>query len=195
MKGSLGLCIRIVAGLVLLATVALSAHAAGESDKTESALLGPSGAWLLRVEFPTVPGAPPPPPPFQETITLHALGTVTESNTLLNENSYNPALGQGCGFTGPGGAVELNCNGSDGTGTWRRTGLRTASFVVIKFVFDGETNQQVGFLRVRGKLNVRGDRVTQNSEDSLTEFLIGTDIETAIAIPFGGADAVGQRIR
>lgn len=156
----------------------------------------PSGAWLLTVEFPVIPGAPPPPPAFKETLTLHALGTASESNTLLNENSYNPALGMGCGFTGPGGSLELNCNGSEGTGSWRRTGRRTISFVIVKFAYDGITNEHVGYLRVSSERAViSGNQLIQDSQFTLTEFLVGTDLDTAIAIPLGGADSVGYRIQ
>lgn len=155
----------------------------------------PIGSWILDVEFPAVDGAPPPPPAFRETLTFHAFGTASESNTLLNENSYNPAFGQGCGFTGPAGSLELNCNGGEGTGSWRRTGRNTLDFVVVKLVYDGVTNAHVGFLRVSGTLSFRGDRITQDSSDGLTEILIGTDYETAIAIPLGGASATGVRIR
>lgn len=172
----------------------LSTSVAG--DNRGYLFAGPSGAWLLTVEFPAVPGAPPPPPAFTETLTFHALGTVSESNTLLNPSSYNPSLVDGCGFTGPGGSPQLNCNGSEGTGTWRRTGRHTLSFVILKFVFDGVTNEHVGYVRIRSN-NVRfsRNRIEQDAADSLTEFLIGTDLETAIAIPFGGANSTGSRIR
>lgn len=175
----------------------LHAHAgedAGRYDRHHGFAL-PSGAWLLAVEFPSIPGAPPPPPAFKETLTLHALGTVSESNTLLNENSYNPALGMGCGFTGPGGSLELNCNGSEGTGSWRRTGRKTIAFVVVKFVYDGMTNEHVGYLRVSSERAViDGNQLTQESEFTLTEFLVGADLDTAIAVPLGGANSVGYRI-
>lgn len=156
---------------------------------------GASGTWVVDVEFPVVDGAPPPPPPFKEILTFHALGTVSETNSLLNENSYVPGLGLGCGFTGPGGSVELNCNGSDGYGSWRRTGRNTLSFVLIKLVFDGQNNH-VGFLRVTAeRMRFKGRRLTQKAENGLTEFLIGTDIETAIAVPLGGANSEGVRVR
>ncbi len=187
---------QLVTAVLIIALSNGVTMTAKSGDDRRYHFAGPTGAWLVDVEFPTVPGAPPPPPPFKETLTFHALGTVSESNTLLNENSYNPALGMGCGFTGPAGALELNCNGSEGTGTWRRTGRNTLSFVVLKLVFDGETNAQVGYLRVRSD-NVRfhRNRLVQDSGSSITELLIGTDIETAIRVPFGGADAVGRRIR
>ena len=179
---------------VLAVSVTLPASASG-SGHNNYFFAGPTGAWVLNVEFPATPGGPPPPPPFVETLTFHALGTLSESNTLLNENSYNPAFGQGCGFTGPGGSLELNCNGSEGTGSWRRTGRHSLSFVVVKLVYDGITNEQVGYLRVSGNLRFRKDKITQDAGESLTEFLIGKDIETAIAIPLGGANAEGIRIR
>jgi len=166
-----------------------------DSGKRDYLFAGPTGTWLLNVEFPSLPGAPPPPPPFTEILTFHALGTLSESNTLLNENSYNPRLGQGCGFSA-GGMPELNCNGSDGTGIWRRTGRNTLSFVVVKLVYDGETNAHVGYLRVRSdNVRFRHNKLVQVASDSLTEFLVGTDIDTAIPIPFGGADSKGMRIR
>lgn len=188
--------LHILCAILLAAGLTATTTAASGDSPRYGAPAIPDGAWLLDVEFPAVPGAPPPPPAFKETLTFHTFGTVTEINTLLNENSYNPALGQGCGFTGPGGALELNCNGSIGTGTWRRTGGRTLSFVVIKFLFDGETNAHVGYLRVSSDV-VRFGRngIRQRAEDSLTEVLIGTDLDTAIAIPFGGANASGKRIR
>ena len=180
---------KMIFAAALLGALGLWVNASAEDRNVRHYLFaGPSGAWLLDVEFPPVPGAPPP---FVETLTFHALGTVTESNTLLNANSYNPALGQGCQLV----PFELNCNGSDGTGSWRRTGRDTLSFVVIKFVYDGDNNH-VGFLRVTGsKLTFRGDTIVQESGDSLTEILFGTDLETAVAIPLGGANARGVRIR
>lgn len=160
-----------------------------------SGFILPAGAWLLSVEFPVVPGAPPPPPAFKETLTLHPLGTVSESNTLLNENSYNPTAGMGCGFTGPNGSLELNCNGSEGTGAWRRTGRKTISFTVVKFVYDGVTNEHVGYLRVSSRRAViSGNKFVQNANFTLTEFLVGSDFDTAIAVPLGGADSVGFKI-
>lgn len=185
---------KFTATLILLSLAGSGVAIAEAQSLDRYVFAGPVGAWVLTVEFPAVDGAPPPPPAFTETLTFHALGTVSESNTLLNENSYNPALGQGCGFNAVGG-LELNCNGGEGTGTWRRTGRNTLNFVAVKFVYDGETNAHVGYLRVSGKLRYDRDSISQASADSLTEILIGTDLESAIAIPLGGADASGVRIR
>ncbi|MEL6199269.1 MAG: hypothetical protein AAFR09_03575 [Pseudomonadota bacterium] len=178
--------------LLLLAALILLALQARAGDSAQRFAHTPNGAWLLEVSFPAGTEAPPP---FRETLTFHAFGTVTESNTALNANSYNPALGQGCGFTGPGGALEFNCNGSDGTGSWRRTSRNTIAFTVLKFVYDGATNAHVGYLRVTSrKVTFGRDGIAQSAEDSLTEFLVGTDLETAVAIPFGGANARGIRV-
>ena len=151
--------------MLLLGMNALAADRV--SDGRQQSFSTPIGAWLIDVEFPIVDGAPPPPPAFQETLTFHAFGTLSESNTLLNENSYVPAIGIGCGFTGPAGSLELNCNGSDGTGSWQRTGFNTLDFVVIKFVYDGVTNAHVGFLRVSGTLEFAGDEISQDPAESL----------------------------
>lgn len=185
---------------IAMAILLFGLHAtAADNDKDSNNNYGfvpPSGAWLLTVEFPAVPGAPPPPPAFKELLTLHPLGTASESNTLLNENSYNAALGMGCGFAGPGGALELNCNGGEGTGTWHRTGRHTIAFTIVKFVYDGEKNAHIGYLRVSSeRAVVRGNTLTQDAALTLTEFLVGTDIATAIAIPLGGADSQGYRIQ
>lgn len=185
----------ITIAILLFSLNSLAADESAKFDRAYGFVL-PSGAWLLTVEFPLVPGAPPPPPAFKETLTLHPLGTASESNTLLNENSYNPALGMGCGFTGPGGSLELNCNGSEGTGSWRRTGRKTISFVIVKFIYDGVTNAHVGYLRVSSdRAIINGNELIQKRDFTLTEFLVGTDIDTAIAIPLGGADSVGYRIQ
>ncbi len=166
-----------------------------DADEKLSLFAGPAGTWVVDVEFPVVDGAPPPPPPFKEVLAFHALGTLSETNTLLNENSHNPGLGQGCGFTGPGGSLELNCNGSDGYGSWRRTGRNKLSFVFVKVIFDGQNNH-VGYLRVSAKrMRFRGNKIEQRADDGLTEFLVGTDIDTAIAVPLGGADSQGLRVR
>jgi len=185
---------KLSAMLICLSLAASGAAIADSKHSDRYMFAGPVGAWVLTVEFPVVDGAPPPPPAFTETLTFHALGTLSESNTLLNENSYNPALGQGCGFNSVGG-LELNCNGGEGTGTWRRTGRNSLTFIAVKFVYDGVTNAHVGYLRVSGKLRFDRDSIRQASADSLTEILIGTDLESAIAIPLGGANASGVRIR
>ena len=66
---------------------------------------------------------------------------------------------------------------------------------LVKLVFDGQNNH-VGYLRVSAKrMRFRGNKIEQRAEDGLTEFLVGTDIEAAIAIPLGGADSRGLRIR
>lgn len=184
----------ITMAILLFSLTSLAADEPAKHDRNYGFVV-PSGAWLLSVEFPSVPGAPPPSPAFKETLTQQPLGTVSESNTLLNENSYNPALGMGCGFTGPGGSLELNCNGSDRTGSWHRTGRRTISLVIVKFAYDSVTNEHVGYLRVSSeRATIRGDRSIQENEFTLTEFLVGTDVDTAVPIPLGGADSIGYRI-
>lgn len=42
---------------------------------------------------------------------------------------------------------------------------------------------------------MRCNRLIRECDDTLTEFLIGEDLNDATAIPLGGADSVGYRIQ
>ncbi|MEO0344609.1 MAG: hypothetical protein AAF229_00005, partial [Pseudomonadota bacterium] len=69
------------------------------------------------------------------------------------------------------------------------------AFTIIKFVYDGATNAHVGYLRVSSsKVTFGRDGIAQSAKDSVTEFLVGKDLESAVAIPFGGAKARGIRL-
>lgn len=134
-----------------------------------------TGTWLFDVTFPPEAGVPD----FKETITFHKGGTVSESNTLLHANSANPFF---------------NFNGSDGQGTWRRHDDDLIAFRFVKLVFDGDSNQHIGYLRVTSVGSIENGLLIQDSENSLTELILGPDIETGVVQPFGGADAVGKKI-
>ena len=134
-----------------------------------------TGTWLFDVVFPPETGVPG----FKEIITFHTGGTLSESNTTLHANSANPFF---------------NFNGSDGHGTWRYKRDRRVSFKLVKLVFDGVTNEHIGYLRVTSTVSMANGMLIQDAADSLTELILGPDIETGIVQPFGGADAVGRRI-
>ncbi len=134
-----------------------------------------TGTWLIDVVFPPETGVPG----FKEIITFHPGGTLSESNTTLHANSANPFF---------------NFNGSDGHGTWRYKRNRRVSFKLVKLVFDGVTNEHIGYLRVTSTVSIDNGMLIQDAADSLTELILGPDIETGIVQPFGGADAVGRRI-
>ncbi|MEL7538031.1 MAG: hypothetical protein AAFZ58_15200 [Pseudomonadota bacterium] len=140
----------------------------------------PVGTWNITVSFPAVPGAPPP---FKELIAFHRGGTVSETNSSLHANSANPAVPQ------------FNFTGSDGYGTWSRINRNTFYFSFVKIVFDGTTNQQAGYLRVSSRFRIENGKFIQDAADSLTELLIGPDLDAPLqVVPFGGADAEGTRI-
>ncbi|HSN72940.1 MAG TPA: hypothetical protein VLT59_15595 [Steroidobacteraceae bacterium] len=144
----------------------------------------PVGTWLLTVSFPPEAGLPP----FQELLTLHHNGTVSETNSTLNGNA-NPLS-------------PLALTGSDGFGAWQRAPDGKVEFSFLKMVFCTQpgvfgcpaANQLVGYLRVRGRAEFRGDVYTGG--ESVTDLLGGPDPDAPFfVIDFGAAQSVGKRIR
>ena len=131
----------------------------------------PVGTFVLTV---TTAAAPP----FREIITLHAGGTISETNSTLHPNSANPFF---------------NFNGSEGYGTWERGPAKTVVLKVVKMVFDGDTNQHVGYLVVEAIARIDGDSFTNLESD--VNILLGPDLFNPTGrIPLGPTDAVGTRI-
>ncbi len=132
----------------------------------------PEGTFILTV---TAAGTPP----FQELLTLHRGGTISETNTTLHPNSANPPI--------------FPFNGSDGYGTWERGPEKTVVFKFVKMVFDGGTNEHVGYLVVEATALIEGDDFTNLESD--VNILIGPDLFNPFQIiPLGPTDAVGRRI-
>jgi len=170
-----------VAALGLMMTSSLPAAAQGQSASHPN----PVGTWLLEVTF--LSGSPPP---FKEMITLHAGGTVTETNGTLNAAS---------GFLPP----PLNLVGSDGQGTWQRLPGGMIGVSLTKLVFcgpasvafcgAGQQGQQLGYLRLTLTARVTGTSLTVAADNSSTELVLGPD-PTAPGINFGPASATGFRL-
>lgn len=139
--------------------------------QTASPANGPEGTYILTV---TPIGAPQ----FQELITLHKGGAISETNTTLHPNSANPF------FT---------FNGSEGFGAWERGHGGTVILKIVKFIFDGDTNAHIGYLVVEGTALIVGDTFTNLESD--VNILIGPDLFNPFdIIPLGPTDAVGTRI-
>lgn len=169
------------ATFILLATATASPAAFADGDDHRPCRV--SGAWLTTVAFPPgPPGAPPGPPPFKSLITFHDGGTVSETNTTLHANSANPML---------------DFNGSEGYGRWKRVhGSCALEYVTLKLVFDGTSNQHVGYLRVRARLTIAGHEISGVPEDSSVDLLLGLDPDAPLAVlPFGGSFVNGNRVR
>jgi hypothetical protein len=157
----------------------------------------PVGTWLVDVSFPPGPGVPPP---FQEMITFDRDGTVSETNTSLHPGSANPFF---------------NYSGSDGHGVWERRPDGRIAWTVWKFVYcgpfhsgpglslgcnAGTVGRHVGYLRIRAISTVSGSTFSQQVADEQVDLLIdfdlsnGTDLASAVPVPFGGADILGRRL-
>ena len=151
-----------IVGVVLL--VFSSGQAAPSLSRVE-------GTYILTV---TAKGTPP----FQEIITLHRGGTISETNTTLHPKSANEFF---------------PFNGSDGYGAWQRGPAGTVTLKVVKMVFDGDTNQHFGYLVVDAIALIAGDTFTNLESD--VNILIGPDLFNPFdIIPLGPTDAVGTRI-
>ncbi len=172
----------LVIGLSVLASAATAADTSQviQDHRPGNSSFRPVGAWLLTVTYPDFVGIPP----FQETLVLHHGGTVSETNGLLHGNSANPAF---------------PFNGGDGYGSWHRAGGRNVAFRFTKLLYDGVTNQHVGYLRVTGTLRIVGDTASQQdpADASVTLFVCG-DVtqypDTCAADPFPPPTAVGRRL-
>lgn len=173
--------------------LAFTAPGAVLAQGNSSASPAPVGAWLATVTFESIPGAPPPPPPFKEILTLHAGGTVSETNTTLSAAS---------GYLPP----PYNLVGSDGYGTWQRAQSGKVAITVTKLVFCGEASllcsqfakpqgEQLGYLQIRMVASISGDTLTVDPADSSTTLYVGGDLNTPIFIPFGEAAVEGIRLR
>jgi hypothetical protein len=170
-----------VASLGLLMMTAQPSVAQGQSASNPN----PVGTWLLEVTF--LSGNPPP---FKEMITLHAGGTVTETNATLNAAS---------GFLPP----PLNLVGSDGQGSWQRLPGGMVGISVTKLAFCGPLavgfcagalpGQQLGYLRLQLKAKVSGNNLAVAADDSKTELVLGLD-PTVPGLDFGPASATGFRL-
>lgn len=115
---------------------------------------------------------------FQELLTLHEGGTISETNTTIHANSASEFF---------------PFNGSDGYGAWERGFGGTVVLKFVKLLFDGETNGHVGYLVVDATAIIDGDDFTNLESD--VNILIGPDLFDPLEIiPLGPTEAVGKRI-
>ena len=138
---------------------------------TQNAANNPEGTFILTV---TAEGTPP----FNELLTLHKGGTISETHTTLHPNSANEFF---------------PFNGSDGYGAWERGPENTVVIKFVKMVFDGVTNAHIGYLVVEATARIEGDEFTNLESD--VNIFIGSDLfNPDSVIELGATDAVGRRI-
>lgn len=163
----LGISVVVAVGGILA-----SPQPSSEPSSSKDLWTNPVGTFDLTV---TAPGQPP----FQELLTLHAGGTVSETNTTLHPNSAVPAV--------------FPFNGSDGYGAWQRHSFNKFKIRIVKIVFD-EDNQHLGYLVVDALARIRGDNYENIESD--VNIRVGPDLKHPISIiPLGPTEAVGSRIR
>ena len=167
---------RVFALIAALTLVPATVQAGGKND--------PVGTWLITVSVPGGDGdLLPPPEPFQQLVTFHKNGTVSETNNSLHANSEVPG-------------ETLNFNGSDGQGVWDKGPKKTVRYRILKMVFDGFTDDFLGFLVMEGAAKIDGDVFTQSAQDASISLVFDSDPENPDALwaTYGGADAMGSRV-
>lgn len=180
--------------LAVSSLVAGLASAAVASPPAQSNANRPEGSWLLTVSFPAQAGNPPL--SFKEIVTLHAGGTLTETNSTLNAASGVLGFAEG----------SFGLIGSDGQGTWQHAQRGQIETVFRKMVFCGtavglcnqfgkSSGQLLGYLVVRLTATVKGDSLDSPLGSSDTNLVVGETPDSPIVIPFGTAAATGTRLR
>jgi len=154
-----------------------------------------TGTWLVNISFPDI-GLQ-----FQELLTLHRGGTLTETNSGLHANSFpdpNAAL--------PPPQAPPALNGSDGHGAWRALRGCHVQWSFLKMVFAGAdtpnpdgsitpAGSPVGFLRVRTVAKITGDQYFLLPGKTTTELLFGPDPNAPFFVqPFPDSVGVGYRL-
>ena len=175
-------------GCLLMAPV--SADDDRHSDKCRV-----TGTWLVNIEFPDIHLR------FQELLTLHRGGTLTETNSGLHANSFPDP-----GATPMPPPAPPALNGSDGHGAWRPLSKCHVQWSFLKMAFAGAdtTNPDgsvtpagapVGFLRVRTVAEISGDQYYLVPGKTSTELLFGPDPNAPIAVqPFPDSIGIGYRL-
>ena len=162
----------LVAALVLV----LLAAPAARADFGFGAV---QGTWEVTVTPQPVPGVPTP-APFQALFSFHFGGTLSETDGGIHPGSrveFFPELGL--------------ISASDGLGAWTRKGHRRAALTFFKVLFAEQ--EQIGYLRIRGEVALSGDR-KRFSGDALSDFILGSDLETGDLFFTGPVRLDGRRL-
>jgi hypothetical protein len=151
------------------------------------------GTWFVNVSFPDAGFG------FQQLLTLHRGGTLTETNNILHANSAPDPNGA------PPPEPFLPLNGSDAHGSWKLLPGCRVQWSYLKLVFSGIAMQvphlgpvppglPVGYLRVSNIAKINGDTYVTEVEHSSTEVLWGFDPKSPMQIlPFGPSSGIGYR--
>lgn len=177
-------------GTVLLVCLATGITFADE-DGDEGCRI--DGSWLLNVQFDS--GLR-----FQQLLSFHRGGTVTETNSGLHATSYpDPNLPPD-----PNGPPPFN--GSDGHGSWTKMPGCRVQWSFLKFVYAGpelgppllpmivRPGQPVGFLRVRSLAQISGGSIYTVPGTTVTELVFGPDPNSPFRQDFGQSNAFGYRL-
>lgn len=134
---------------VLAGLAPVAAHAQASTNDPDI-----TGAWYLTTTPDPIPGVPAElqPQAFSEIMTFAQGGAMTETNTLVHTSSYVP-----------GNPLPTNVNGSDGFGSWKKSGANSIEVAFIKMLYN-QSGRHIGFLRVLSKLTVENGKMRGPSQ-------------------------------
>lgn len=138
------------------------------------------GAWDVRGTPQPTDEFPVPPAPFNSVFAFHFGGTMTQTDPTTPPGAPAPIFPE----LGP-------FNTGDGLGVWKRKGRRSYAYTAIKPLF--VEGLQIGFLRIRGEAELSRDGQTFEGP-SLSDFILGDDLETGELFFVGPVQLRGRRI-
>ncbi|MDJ0941941.1 MAG: hypothetical protein QNJ30_00625 [Kiloniellales bacterium] len=164
---------------IVFALALLIVLAAPPMDRAKAGFGGIQGTWEVTVTPQATPDVPPP-APFQALFSFHFGGTLSETDGGIHPGSQAelfPELG--------------TFSASDGLGVWSRSGHRRTALTFFKVLFVEQ--EQVGYLRIRGKVALSHDRKRFTGE-ALSDFILGPDLETGEIFFTGPVRLDGRRL-
>ena len=184
---------RILLGILAGGMIAMPAMADDDDDHRRCK---PVGTWLVSVNFPAMNLH------FQQLLSLHRGGTLTETNKALHANAVPDPNAAPL----PSPPAPPPFNGSDAHGSWKLLPGCRVRWSYLKMVFAGvDLPQQdgsvipagfpVGFLHVTTTANIDGDQYSTDLGATTTRLVFGPDPKSPLAPSetFPDSMAVGYR--
>lgn len=147
--------------IALALSIAVMTSAAQAAAARGGSILG---TWFVQVSPQAVPpDFPEAPPPFVGMFSFDFTGGLQETDSAVNPNSVISVF--------PPEVLPPH-TGSDGLGSWRRSGYRSFRAIFVKFLFD-TNGQQIALISTTLDLSL--SRAGQLSGSGTSDYIMGSD--------------------